>query len=178
MTKMKQQDRQKATRTARMTKGIQQEIPDDLVIFAEKTKDRIDKNFGEFMRKRGKSNVSIVHEMHPIIGDATHVSKMLNGTVHVSLEILVALHYLYGHVFEDDLQAKITITDNGKGISPDHLPHIFERMYQCDQSRSAGGNGLGLSIVKELVTAHKGKITVDSTPNKGSTFTLLFPKSL
>ena len=96
MTKMKQQDRQKATRTARMTKGIQQEIPDDLVIFAEKTKDRIDKNFGEFMRKRGKSNVSIVHEMHPIIGDATHVSKMMNGTVHVSLEILVALHYLYG----------------------------------------------------------------------------------
>lgn len=82
------------------------------------------------------------------------------------------------HVFEDNLQAKITITDNGKGISPDHLPHIFERMYQCDQSRSAGGNGLGLSIVKELVAAHKGKITVDSTPNKGSTFTLLFPKSL
>ena len=82
------------------------------------------------------------------------------------------------HIFENDLQVKITMTDNGKGISPDHLPHIFERMYQCDQSRSAGGNGLGLSIVKELVTAHKGKITVDSTPNKGSTFTLLFPKSL
>jgi len=82
------------------------------------------------------------------------------------------------HVFEDDLQAKITITDNGKGISPDHLPHIFERMYQCDQSRSAGGNGLGLSIVKELVAAHKGTITVDSTPNRETTFTLLLPKSL
>lgn len=82
------------------------------------------------------------------------------------------------HVFEDDLQAKITITDNGKGISPDHLPHIFERMYQCDQSRSAGGNGLGLSIVKELVAVHKGTITVDSTPNRGTTFTLLLPKSL
>ena len=82
------------------------------------------------------------------------------------------------HVFENDLQAKITITDNGKGISPDHLPHIFERMYQCDQSRSAGGNGLGLSIVKELVAAHKGTITVDSTPDRGTTFTLLLPKSL
>ena len=82
------------------------------------------------------------------------------------------------HIFENDLQAKITMTDNGKGISPDHLPHIFERMYQCDQSRSAGGNGLGLSIVKELVAAHKGKITVDSTPNKGTVFALLFPKSL
>ena len=82
------------------------------------------------------------------------------------------------HVFEDNMQAKITITDNGKGISLDHLPHIFERMYQCDQSRSAGGNGLGLSIVKELVAAHKGTITVDSTPDRGTTFTLLLPKSL
>lgn len=82
------------------------------------------------------------------------------------------------HVFEDDLQAKITVTDNGNGISPDHLPHIFERMYQCDQSRSAGGNGLGLSIVKELVAAHKGTITAYSTPNRGTTFTLLLPKSL
>lgn len=82
------------------------------------------------------------------------------------------------HIIENDMQAKITITDNGKGISPDHLPHIFERMYQCDQSRSAKGNGLGLSIVKELVMAHRGTITVDSTSDKGSVFTILFPKSL
>ena len=81
-------------------------------------------------------------------------------------------------ISENDLQVKIAIADNGKGISPDDLPHIFERMYQCDQSRSAKGNGLGLSIVKELVAAHKGTITVDSTPNRGTTFTLLLPKSL
>lgn len=82
------------------------------------------------------------------------------------------------HISENDLQVQITITDNGKGISPDHLPHIFERMYQCDQSRSAKGNGLGLSIVKELVVAHKGTIAADSTPNMGTIFTILFPKSL
>lgn len=82
------------------------------------------------------------------------------------------------HISENDLQVQITIADNGKGISPDHLPHIFERMYQCDQSRSAKGNGLGLSIVKELVVAHKGTIAVDSTPNMGTIFTILFPKSL
>ena len=82
------------------------------------------------------------------------------------------------HISENDLQVKITIADNGKGISPDHLPHIFERMYQCDQSRSAKGNGLGLSIVKELVAAHKGTIAADSTPNMGTIFTILFPKSL
>ncbi len=82
------------------------------------------------------------------------------------------------HISENDLQVQITIADNGKGMSPDHLPHIFERMYQCDQSRSAKGNGLGLSIVKELVVAHKGTIAVDSTPNMGTIFTILFPKSL
>ena len=81
-------------------------------------------------------------------------------------------------ISENDRHARITIADNGKGISPDHLPHIFERMYQCDQSRSAKGNGLGLSIVKELVAAHKGTIAADSAPDKGVAFTILLPKSL
>ncbi len=81
-------------------------------------------------------------------------------------------------VFEDAKQAKIIVSDNGKGISSDDLPHIFERMYQCDHSRSVKGNGLGLSIVKELVTAHKGKITAGSTLNVGTTFTILLPKAL
>lgn len=81
-------------------------------------------------------------------------------------------------ISENDLQVKITIADNGKGISPEHLPHIFERMYQCDQSRSAKGNGLGLSIVKELVAAHKGTITADSISDKGTIFTISFPKAL
>ena len=81
-------------------------------------------------------------------------------------------------VFEDAKQAKIIVSDNGKGISSDDLPHIFERMYQCDHSRSVKGNGLGLSIVKELVTSHKGKITAGSTLNVGTTFTILLPKAL
>ncbi len=78
----------------------------------------------------------------------------------------------------DTQQVKILVTDNGKGISPDDLPHIFERMYQCDHSRTAKGNGLGLSIAKELVSAHKGAITAASTPGAGTTFTILFPKAL
>ena len=109
--------------------------------------------------------------------DANAYSRILNNLLQNVLIHSKGSKIVF-HVFEDNMQAKITITDNGKGISPDHLPHIFERMYQCDQSRSAGGNGLGLSIVKELVAAHKGTITVDSTPDRGTTFTLLLPKSL
>ena len=81
-------------------------------------------------------------------------------------------------IAEDTQQVKIMVTDNGKGISPDDLPHIFERMYQCDHSRSAKGNGLGLSIAKELVSTHKGMINAVSTPGAGTTFTVLLPKAL
>lgn len=81
-------------------------------------------------------------------------------------------------VTETEQQAKIVVADNGKGISASDLPHIFERMYQCDHSRSAKGNGLGLSITKELVTVHKGTITAAGVPGSGTTFTITLPKAL
>lgn len=81
-------------------------------------------------------------------------------------------------ITENESQAQLAVTDNGIGISPSNLPHIFERMYQCDDSRLADGNGLGLAIVKELVSAHKGKIKAESTPSAGVTFTITFRKAL
>ena len=81
-------------------------------------------------------------------------------------------------ISNDEQRIKISVADNGNGISPDELPHIFERMYQCDRSRSAQGNGLGLSIAKELVNAHKGTITATSVPGTETTFTVLLPKAL
>lgn len=81
-------------------------------------------------------------------------------------------------VTETGQQVKIIVADNGKGISASDLPYIFERMYQCDCSRSAGGNGLGLSIAKELVSVHKGTITADSVPESGTTFIITFPQAL
>ena len=81
-------------------------------------------------------------------------------------------------ITENESQAQIAVTDNGIGISPSNLPHIFERMYQCDDSRLADGNGLGLAIVKELVIAHKGEIKVESIPSVGTTFIIMFRKVL
>lgn len=81
-------------------------------------------------------------------------------------------------IVESRQRAKIVIADNGKGISSDNLPHIFERLYQCDHSRSAKGNGLGLAIAKELVAVHKGTITADSIPGKGTEFIISLPKAL
>lgn len=75
-------------------------------------------------------------------------------------------------------QAVITVTDTGKGIHPDFLPHIFDSFRQEDISitREHGGLGLGLSIVRHLITAHGGKIVVDSPgEGKGTTFTVTLP---
>lgn len=81
-------------------------------------------------------------------------------------------------ITETEQQVKITVADNGKGIPASDLPHIFERMYQCDYARSGKGNGLGLSIAKELVSVHKGTITANSVPGNGTTFTIILPKAL
>ena len=72
----------------------------------------------------------------------------------------------------------LTVADNGIGIPPEDLEHIFERFYTVDKahSRKMGGSGLGLSIVENVVKKHHGKISVASTLGQGTTFTLKFPK--
>lgn len=73
----------------------------------------------------------------------------------------------------------IRVADQGCGIDEAHHSRIFQRFYRVDRSRSrdSGGTGLGLAIVKHIVQAHRGRITVESTPNKGSTFTIILPAS-
>lgn len=73
--------------------------------------------------------------------------------------------------------ACVNVSDTGKGIAPEELPHIFKRFYRADRSRSrnGGGAGLGLAIVERIMEAHAGRITVESMPGAGSTFTLWLP---
>ncbi|OGP70770.1 MAG: hypothetical protein A2Y80_08035 [Deltaproteobacteria bacterium RBG_13_58_19] len=68
----------------------------------------------------------------------------------------------------------IRVRDQGSGIKPEHFPRLFERFYRVDpgRSRQFGGTGLGLAIVKHITQAHGGKVTVASTPGKGSIFSL------
>jgi two-component system sensor histidine kinase BaeS len=71
----------------------------------------------------------------------------------------------------------VSVSDTGQGISEEELPHIFDRYYQGSQPKEkrSGGSGIGLTVVKELVEAHKGKVWVESAPRKGSTFFLTLP---
>ena len=76
---------------------------------------------------------------------------------------------------EDAHNAYIKIWDNGIGISRQDIPHLFERLYKCDKSRTAKGSGLGLAIVKQMIDRMSGIITVESIPKKFTVFTVSFP---
>ncbi|MDF9843344.1 MULTISPECIES: HAMP domain-containing sensor histidine kinase [unclassified Paenibacillus] len=87
-----------------------------------------------------------------------------HGTIHIAL-----------HARGND--AELTVSDNGSGISAEHLPHVFDRFYRSDSSRTRkyGGSGLGLSITKSLAEAHGGEISAESVPGKGTTFRITLP---
>jgi two-component system OmpR family sensor kinase len=74
-----------------------------------------------------------------------------------------------------DGQVAISVRDTGPGIAPDALPHIFERFYRSDASRTGVGAGLGLAIAKELIEAQRGALSVESRLGQGSVFTVTLP---
>jgi len=71
----------------------------------------------------------------------------------------------------------VTVADTGAGIAPEDLPHVFDRFYRADGSRTrtTGGSGLGLAIVKQLVEAHGGEVRAESEPGRGSVFSFALP---
>jgi signal transduction histidine kinase len=71
----------------------------------------------------------------------------------------------------------ISVTDTGEGISAEYLPHVFDRFFCSDKSRSRrrGGTGLGLAIAKEYTVLHGGSIEVESSLGQGSEFTVFLP---
>lgn len=71
----------------------------------------------------------------------------------------------------------LEISDTGCGIAPQDLPYIFDRFYRADASRHLSGNGLGLALVKAVVTAHKWELDVKSSPGKGTTFVIIMPNT-
>ena len=75
------------------------------------------------------------------------------------------------------LEAQVSVRDYGPGIAPEHLPRLTERFYRVDvtESRAQGGTGLGLALVKHILNRHRGRLTIDSAPGEGATFTIHLP---
>jgi signal transduction histidine kinase len=121
----------------------------------------------------------IVPDLPPVVADAdalvTAVVNLLDNAYKYSgdeKQITLSARAENGSVF-------FAVKDNGIGLSPRDTKRIFKRFFQVDQrlSRSGGGCGLGLSIVKFIVTAHHGSVRVESQPGRGSTFTISLPKA-
>src|ERR1700748_523510 len=75
-------------------------------------------------------------------------------------------------------ELRVMVRDFGPGIAPEHLPRLTERFYRVDvgDSRSQGGTGLGLSLVKHILNRHRGRLLIESVPKHGATFTACFPQ--
>ncbi len=111
--------------------------------------------------------------------DRESIRQVLMNLVHNSIK--------YGHengltkvgFYDMDKYILVEVADNGIGIPKKHLDHVFDRFYRVEKSRSRdkGGSGLGLSIVKHIIEAHKQTINVRSTPNLGSTFGFTLEKA-
>ncbi len=76
-------------------------------------------------------------------------------------------------------EVRVMVRDFGPGIAPEHLPRLTERFYRVDvgDSRAQGGTGLGLSLVKHIVSRHRGRLLIESVPKQGATFTACFPQA-
>jgi len=112
------------------------------------------------------------------LGDTQMIQRMLSNLLDNAIKYTPPGGSVSVSVSENDGQVVVSVKDTGIGISPRDLPHVFERFYRGDESRSQTGIGLGLSLARAIARGHGGDITTTSNPNQGSTFTVTLPKSL
>jgi len=117
-----------------------------------------------------------------LAGAPEHVQNMplpgLTAADPTTVDPGVPRNEVWGLPWRTDVASTLSVEDEGAtGISPEHLPHVFDRFYKADASRVgvSGGSGLGLSIVKAIVERHMGRMSVQSKPGEGTTFTIALP---
>ncbi len=109
--------------------------------------------------------------------DALHLQRALSNLLSNAIRHTPAGGRIELSAQQHNGSVLLSVSDNGEGISAEHLPHIFDRFYRVDDARSHAENtGLGLALVKTIAELHGGKIEVISTPYQGSCFTLQLPQ--
>ena len=132
-------------------------------------------------RRAEERRVTLVNEVGPgtvVFADAGRLEQMLTNLVDNAIKFnREGGRVTVSHERTGGARDRITVTDTGEGITPEHVKRIFERFYRVDRARSRelGGTGLGLAIVKHLARAHGGEVGVHSTPGEGSTFYIELP---
>ncbi|MCB0211060.1 MAG: HAMP domain-containing protein [Anaerolineae bacterium] len=124
--------------------------------------------------------LDIAPNLPPLQADTRRLTQVLNNLIGNAIRYTPSAGNLTITAQGQSQTILITLTDTGPGIVAEDLPHIFERFYRADQSRTrkTGGSGLGLAIAKQLVTLHGGHIWAESQPNQGTTFYITLPAAL
>jgi two-component system OmpR family sensor kinase len=125
---------------------------------------------------RGRE-VNLVSAFEPsmVVGDQGKLQQMTLNLLDNAIKYTPSGGTIRIRVDTDAGSAKLVVSDTGVGIPKDSLPHVFDRFFMTDRSRSEGGSGLGLSIVHWIVEAHMGTVFVESSEGVGSTFTVSIP---
>ncbi|HVJ47738.1 sensor histidine kinase [Desulfitobacterium sp.] len=114
-----------------------------------------------------------------MLGDENKLRQLLVILLDNALKHTPAQGKIFVHLQQQNGNTLIQVRDTGEGISPEHLPHLFDRFYRADKARSkqTGGSGLGLAIAEGIVKGHQGNIKVDSKLGQGTFFTITLPNS-
>lgn len=114
-----------------------------------------------------------------VFADRDRIRQVLNNLVTNAIKYGKGEGYTMVGMYDMDDKVLIEVSDDGVGIAENHLKHVFDRFYRVDVSRSRelGGSGLGLSIVKHIMEAHKQGVTVRSSMGRGSTFGFTLAKA-
>jgi signal transduction histidine kinase len=118
-------------------------------------------------------------ELAPIPGDATLLERALTALVDNAIKFSPNGGTVEIRLAEKENTLRISVQDEGIGIDPEIRPRIFDRFYHLERSgdKLFSGIGLGLAITRQVIEQHKGKLEVESTPGKGSTFTMCLPRA-
>lgn len=143
----------------------------------------VDEIFVNLSGKANERNVKLINNVEKsktVWADKVRLEQMLTNLIDNAVKFNREGGKVEVSLNENDETNLISVSDEGEGISGEHLPRLFERFYRTDRARSReiGGTGLGLAIVKHLARLHEGEVSVASTLEKGSIFTIELPKNL
>ena len=114
-----------------------------------------------------------------IVADPEQFKRVINNIINNSMKYMeINNGFVEIHLYNEGDDVHIDISDNGKGISPKDIDHIFDRFYRSDTSRNSrtGGSGIGLSIVKKIIIDHGGSITAESIPYEKTTIKIILDR--